>query len=87
MKKKTLNELIEEEYLIHNDQEDDEMYWTREALKNELNDVERKIYITYLENETYAATAKLFKVSTPTVCKYIKGLQNRIIDYVCNHLQ
>ena len=87
MKRKQLYSLLEEEYTTHNDREDDEMYWTREALKNELNDVERKIYITYLENETYAATAKLFKVSTPTVCKYIKGLQNRIIDYVCNHLQ
>ena len=45
-------------------EEDDEVYLLKEALKNALNSLERKIYIAYLENETYAATAKLFKVST-----------------------
>lgn len=86
MKKKTLNELIEEEYLMHTDQEDDEMYWLKEALKYALTPLERKIYITYLENETYAATAKIFKVTTPTVAKYITGLKEKIIEYVYEHI-
>lgn len=89
MKKKKLtdiNQLIEEEYLLHNDEEDDEMYQMKEALKNALNPLERKIFITYMECGTYAATAKLFKVSKPTVSKYINNLKTRIIDYVDNNI-
>lgn len=74
--------LIEEEYLTHNELEDDEIYWTKEALANALTPYQRKIYITYLENETYAATAKAFKVSTPTAKKYIDKLTDTIINYV-----
>lgn len=83
-KKPNINELIEEEYLLHNEEEDDEMYQLKEALKYALNPLERKIFITYLEMETYAATAKLFKVSKPTVSKYINNLKTKIIDYVDN---
>ena len=82
MKKPNLNELIEEEYLEHSPEEDDEMFLLKEALRNVLNPVERKIFITYLEKETYAATAKAFNVSIPTVSRYINGLKNKILDYV-----
>lgn len=84
--KKNISQLIEEEYLLHNDQEDDEMYWLKEGLKNALNPLERKIYITWLENETYAATAKLYKVTTPTLSAYINNLKKKIIDYVDEHI-
>lgn len=84
-KKKDISQLIEEEYMMHNDQEDDELYLLKEALKNALTPLERKIYITYLENETYAATAKVFKVSIPTLSKYINGLKTKLIEYVDNH--
>lgn len=86
-KKVNINQLIEEEYLIHNEEEDDELYWTREALKKALNPLERKIYITYLELGTYAATAKAFKVSIPTVSKYCNNLKHKIMDYVCEHMK
>lgn len=82
MNGKKISELIEEEYLLHNDQEDDEMYLMKEALKNALTPLERKIYITWIENETYAATAKLFRVSIPTLSKYLANLKTKIIDYV-----
>ena len=81
-KKKKITELIEEEYLIHNPDEDDEIYYLKEALKEALNPLERKIYITYLEHEAYSDTAKAFKVSVPTVIRYINGLKTRIIEYV-----
>lgn len=74
--------LIEEEYLTHNEQEDDELYWTKEAMANALTPYQRKIYVTYLEAGTYAATAKAFKVSTPTAKKYIDKLTDTIINYV-----
>ena len=38
--------LIEEEYITHNDDEDDELYWCKEALKQAITPLERKIYIT-----------------------------------------
>ena len=85
MDRKLLGERIEEEYTEHNIDEDDEVYLLKEALKNALNTLERKIYIAYLENETYAATAKLFKVSTPTLGKYVAGLKQKIIQYVDDH--
>ena len=78
---------IEEEYLIHNEYEDDELYWMKEALKNALTPYQRKIYVTYIEAGTYAATAKAFKVSTPTAKKYIDKLTNIIMDYVFEHLK
>ena len=85
MDRKLLGERIEEEYTEHNIEEDDEVYLLKEALKNALNTLERKIYIAYLENETYAATAKLFHVSTPTLAKYVAGLKQKIIQYVDDH--
>lgn len=85
-KKKTIEQLIEEEYMEHNLYEDDETYWLKEALKNALTKIERKIFITYLENGTYVKTAKLFKCSIPTVSKYIINLKAKITDYVANHI-
>ena len=87
MKKKlNINQLIEEEYMMHGPDDDDEMYQLKEALKNALNPLERKIFITYLECGTYSATAKLFKVSKPTVSKYVNNLKNKIIEYVDNYM-
>lgn len=82
---KLLGELIEDEYTEHNLEEDDEVYLLKEALKNALNTLERKIYISYLENGTYAATAKQFRVTAPTLKKYIDGLKIKILEYVDNH--
>ena len=85
-KKVNINQLIEDEYLIHNEEEDDELYWMKEALTKALTPLERKIYITYLEMETYAATAKSFNVSVPTCSKYINNLKNKIIAYIDEHI-
>lgn len=85
-KKPNINQLLEEEYLIHNEDEDDELYYYKEALVKALNPLERKIYITYLEMETYAATAKAFNVSIPTLSKYINNLKTKIIDYIDEHI-
>lgn len=83
----TIEQLIEEEYLQHDINEDEELYWWKEGLKNALNQIERKIFITYLEQGTYAATAKLFKVSTPTVIRYIQNLKGKLIQYVDDNIK
>ena len=77
--------MLEMEYMEHLDTDTDELYWTKEAIKA-LTPVQRKIYITYLETGTYSKTAEVFKVSQPTVKKYIKGLTTKIREYVCEHL-
>lgn len=89
MKKKIeiSSKLIEDEYMEHSPEEDDELYWCKESLKKILTPLERKIYVTYLENGTYTSTAKAFKVSTPTLQKYVKGLTARIAEYVCKHIK
>ena len=86
-KKPDINQLLEEEYLIHNEEEDDELFLYKEALTKALNPLERKIFITYLEMETYAATAKAFNVSIPTVSKYCNNLKHKIMDYICEHMK
>lgn len=82
MDNKLLGELIEEEYTEPTIEDDDEVYLLKEALKNALNPLERKIYICYLEKGTYTGVAKAFKVTTPTVVRYINNLKKRLIEYV-----
>ena len=85
-KKKEPIELIEEEYIMHNQDEDDELYWTKEAIKA-LKPFQRKIYLTWLEAGSYTAAAKLFRVATPTLRKYIRSLTILITDYICKHIK
>lgn len=77
--------LIEKEYMEHLDSDTDEIYWVKEAIKA-LSPVQRKIYITWLEQGTYSKTAKIFHVTIPTVREYVKKLTAIIREYVCNHL-
>lgn len=77
--------VIEQEYMEHLDSDTDEIYWVKEAIKA-LSPVQRKIYITYLETGTYSKTAKIFRVTLPTVREYVKKLTASIREYVCNHL-
>lgn len=77
---------LEQEYMEHLETDNDELYWTKEALKNIFTPVQRKIFITYLELGTYKDTAEAFQVSQPTVQKYIKNLVSIIHEYICNHI-
>ena len=85
-KKKIEIKPLEQEYMEHLETDTDELYWTKECLKNEFTPVQRKIFITYLELGTYKATAELFNVSQPTVQKYIRNLIGIIHEYICNHI-
>lgn len=80
-------QLIEEEYLEHNDWDDDETFWLKEGLKNCLTPLERKIYLTYVEEGSYKAAAEQFKVTTPTLTRYVNELKGKLIDYVDTHIQ
>lgn len=77
---------LEEEYMIHQEEDNDELYWAKECIKNEFTPVQRKIFITYMELGNYRLTAEEFKVSQPTVQKYIRNLVSIIHEYICNHI-
>ena len=78
--------LIEEEYITHNDDESDELYWCKEALIHAITPLERRIYITYLEQGSYAAASRCFKVCVQTFKKYVNKLKAKIANYVCDHI-
>lgn len=78
--------LIEEEYTLHKlEEDDDEMFLLKEAVMH-LTPVQRKIFLTYVETGTYTATAREFKVSTPTVKNYLKDIKNKITEYIFNEI-
>lgn len=79
-------EMIEEEYMAHLETDDDELYWTKEAI-SKMSKLQRKIYVTYLECGSYAGAAKVFQVSVPTLKKYVNNLTAWIREYVCEHLK
>lgn len=80
---KDLTQLMNE-YTTVMDTDDDEMVLIKEAIMS-LNDVQRKIYLTYVEQGTYTGTAKLFKVSNTTIKSYIGKIKEKIMEYVFEH--
>lgn len=47
-----------------------------------LKPYERTIFLTYVEKGSYAATARKFKVSTPTARTYILQIKEKIKNYL-----
>lgn len=78
--------IFEEEYTNITIEDDDEMALIKEAIKS-LTTVQRKIYLTYCENMTYTATAKIFGVSIPTVKTYLDRITKIIIKYVFDNIK
>lgn len=50
----------------------------RKGLKN-LNDIELRIFKSYIDNPCFAALSRKYNVSTPTVKKYIENLKEKIL--------
>ena len=74
------------EYTTPTTEDDDEMLLIKEAISN-LNDIQRKIFLTYVSLGTYTATAKEFKVSNTTIKSYIGKIKDKIYDYVDKHIR
>lgn len=72
---------IIDEYITPMDEDDDEMLLIKEAI-SKLNGVQRKIYLSYVENGTYTATAEEFGVSIPTIKTYINNINGKIREYI-----
>lgn len=67
------------EYEPNEMEDDDKMLHIKEAV-NSLNSIQKKIFLTYVENQTYAQTARDFGVCVQTVKKYIKHIKELIYE-------
>lgn len=76
---------IIDEYITPMDEDDDEMLLIKEAI-SKLNGVQRKIYLSYVENGTYTATAEEFGVSIPTIKTYINNINGKIREYIFDNI-
>lgn len=65
------------EYLPNDMEDDDKMLHIKEAVDS-LNSIQKKIFLTYVELGSYAATAREFKVCASTAKKYIKQIKSLI---------
>lgn len=65
---------LEKEYFSIGPEDDDLMVEYKLAIWTELNEAERRIFSIYLEEGTYAGTARFFGISTPTARKKIKKI-------------
>ena len=69
-------DLIAKDYLP-NDEDDDRLIVTKECIQA-LSKMERRILLTYVELQTYAASAKEFHVSPPTFKSYLQGILEKV---------
>lgn len=69
---------IEDEYRPDETRDDDRMLELKSALFSKLNEVERKIFIYYAELGSYAAVARVWRTSPPTVRKKIEEIKNKL---------
>lgn len=76
-RKKITKEDIEE-YVTITDEDDDTMVDIKTKLKN-LKPMEQRIFLTYAHLESYAATARDFNVTPPTIKTYINKIKNKLI--------
>lgn len=58
-------------------QSDELVYRIKEAVAN-LNEIERRILLTYVELGSYSATARVYNVSSPTVKAYVSPIIDKI---------
>lgn len=70
-------DLIQDDYVPNMQQDDDRIYEAKTCIQA-LNRMEKRILLTYVELQTYAAAAKEFHVSPPTFRKYLQGILEKV---------
>lgn len=68
-----------DEYLPNDMEDDDKMSHIKEVVDS-LNSIQKKIFLTYVELGSYAATAREFGVCTQTAKRYIKRIKEIIYE-------
>lgn len=70
-------DLIAKDYIPAPDTDDDRLLGAKECIQ-ELTKMERRILLTYIELQTYAAAAREFNVSRPTFKRYVQGVLEKV---------
>lgn len=68
-----------EEYQPKIMDDDEEIYTLKDAISR-LPTIQRQIFLTYVELQTYAATAREYGVSVPTMKKYLAEIRKKIFE-------
>lgn len=68
-----------EEYQPKIMDDDEEIYALKEAISR-LPTIQRQIFLTYTELGTYAATAREYGVSVPTIKRYLNEIRKKIFE-------
>lgn len=74
-------DLISNDYIPNYEEDDDRLYNTKACIQA-LSRAERRILLTYVELGTYAAAAREFNVSPPTIKSYLNGIISKV--YSCS---
>lgn len=67
-----------EEYVKITEEDDDRMVKIKNNIRK-LKPVELQIFMTYVHLGTYAATAREYNVSAPTIKTYINKIKEKIV--------
>lgn len=75
-------DLISKDYIPDDLQDDDRLFKAKTCIQS-LNRMEKRILLTYVELQTYAAASKEFHVSPPTFKHYLQGILEKVRDCAC----
>lgn len=70
-------DLIQKDYIPSFGEDDDRLYCAKECVQA-LSKMEKRILLTYVELQTYAASAREFHVSAPTFKHYLQGILEKV---------
>lgn len=75
-------DLIAKDYIPNFEEDDDRIFQAKTCIQA-LNRMEKRILLTYVELQTYAAASKEFHVSPPTFKHYLQGILEKVRDCAC----
>lgn len=89
--KKTKNEImlggdIEQDYLPSLDTDDDNLYWLKWVINNELTEAERNAILYYSECQSQRELAEKLGVSLALTNKYLKNIKTKICNLYYSHI-
>ena len=70
-------DLIQKDYVPSFEEDDDRLFGAKECVQA-LSKMEKRILLTYVELQTYAASAREFHVSAPTFKNYLNGILAKV---------
>lgn len=73
------------EYLSATMEDNDEMWYIKEAVRS-LNELQRKIFLQYIDCGTYTGVAKAYGVSVPCAKAYVCKVRGKVIEWIAERV-